>query len=76
MPLPAKGSDGALRDLASRDLTEPSAAAQQAAVGDGWWDLSEKEGAPAVKQRLRERALLWYEKASGALTGLYRAKVD
>ena len=58
------------------DLADPAGASQQAAVGDGWWDLSEKETVPAVKERLRARAHAWYEKAFRALAGLNKAKVD
>jgi hypothetical protein len=76
LPLLAKCSDGALKDLATRDLSEPTGATAQAAVGDGWWDLSEKESAQALKQNLRQRAHAWYEKAAAALTGLHKTKVD
>lgn len=76
LALLAKGSDAALKDLAAKDLSEPTAATPQVSVGDGWWDLSEKESAPAVRERLRQRAHAWYEKAAPALSGLHKTKVD
>src|SRR5688572_15538908 len=76
LKLLANGTEGPLRDLAAKDLAEPAAAPQQAAVGDGWWDLGEKETSPAIKERLRARARGWYEKAAAGLTGLNKAKVD
>ena len=34
----AKGSDGNLKALAKKDLTDPTEPFEQAAVGDAWWD--------------------------------------
>lgn len=71
----AKASDVGLKSLAEKDLASPTGAPEQAVVGDGWWDLSQKEsGAP--RDALLGRALLWYEKAAPKLTGLNKAKVD
>jgi hypothetical protein len=75
LPLLAKGSDGALKALASRDLADPSTASDQVAAGDGWWDLSEKEETPA-KEELRRRAAFWYARAVPHLTGLTKVKLE
>jgi len=75
LPFLAKGSDAALRERAENDLKNPSAAADQAAVGDGWWDLGEKEPG-ATKDVLRERAAAWYARALKNLTGLNRTRVE
>lgn len=72
----ANSTDGPLKDLAAKDLSEPADATQQVAVGDGWWDLSEKESNAASRQRLRMRALSWYEKAAPSVAGLNKAKVE
>jgi len=37
LPLLAKGSDAKLKELAQKELAGPKDAAEQAAVGDGWW---------------------------------------
>lgn len=74
IPLLAKGSDPALKDLAARDLAGPQDAAGRAAVGDGWWDLAEKESGDR-QEKCRARARGWYAKAIGGLTGLEKAKV-
>ena len=39
----AKGSREDLAQLATQELAKPAAAAEQAAVGDGWWALAEKD---------------------------------
>ena len=70
----AKGSDAALKDLASRDLAGPTTPPEQAAIGDGWWDLGEKK-TPA-RDEARHRAAFWYEKAIAKLTGLALTKTD
>jgi hypothetical protein len=75
LPLLAKGSDSALRALAAKDLANPSTASDQAAAGDGWWDLSEKDPAPA-KEELRRRAAFWYALAAPRLTGLAKVKIE
>jgi hypothetical protein len=75
LPLLAKGSDPALKALAQKDLLNPADAAAQMAVGDGWWDLSEKE-ASAAKDNLKDHACRWYAKAAERLTGLNRTKIE
>lgn len=75
LPLLAKGADATLSSLAQKDLGNPSDIPGEMAVGDGWWDLSEKEPSPA-KERLKERAGLWYANLAEKVTGLNKSKVD
>jgi len=75
LPMLAKGSDAAYQGAAERDLAAPKEAADQAAAGDAWWDLAEKE-AGTSKENLRNRAVGWYEKAQGTLTGLAKTKAE
>ena len=58
--------------LAGQDLAGEAAGA----VGDGWWDLAEKEKHPIRKQRLRDRARARYEEALPTLGGLDRVRVE
>jgi hypothetical protein len=74
LPLLAKSSDAALRGAAERDLAQPSDPSEQAKVGDGWWDLSDKETGLA-KENLRKRAEFWYGEALEKLTGLPKLKL-
>ena len=76
VPLLGKGSDAALKTLALLDLGENPEAPGQASIGDGWWDLAEKETAKVSKIAIQERARFWYEKALTSLTGLTKAKVE
>jgi WD40 repeat protein len=75
LPLLAKGPDGELKTLAHKDLGNPKATKAQVALGDGWWDLSEKEKPPG-KWRLQERAAHWYEQALPDLTGLAKIRLE
>lgn len=75
LPKLRKSSDPVLRPLAERDLGDPAAPADQAAAGDGWWDVSEKESGSG-RDILRRRAVYWYQKAQPKLTGLNKTKVD
>ena len=75
LPLLLKGSDAALKSASEKDLAAPKEAADQAAAGDAWWDLADKENATA-KENLRSRALFWYGQAEDKLTGLLRTKIS
>ncbi len=75
LPRLAKGSDAPLKELATRDLQGAETAAEQMRLGDDWWDRAETaEGLAA--QRLRPRAVQWYQLASPQLTGLMKEKVS
>ena len=71
----ALGADAELRDLAARELAAPADAKGQASLGDGWWDKAEK-ATGQEKKVFRLRAVYWYRKASGGLTGLVKVKVQ
>ena len=71
----AAGSDASLRELASKDLAAPQDADDQAAVGDGWFDIA-KEKAGAEQANLYGRAAWWYEKALPRATGLLKSKLE
>ena len=75
LPLLALGSDAALKDLAIAELKEVSDAAEQAKLGDAWWDLAQQEQ-EMVKQRLQRRAAYWYERALPELAGLAKDKAE
>ncbi|HVR86252.1 MAG TPA: hypothetical protein VMU54_18160, partial [Planctomycetota bacterium] len=73
LPHLSKG-EGRFRDLARMDLSDPQKADEQAAVGDGWWEASERERGRS-QENVRRRAIYWYELASPRLSGLLQAKV-
>lgn len=75
LPLLAKAANAGLRTAAQADLATPKEAAQQVLVGDGWWDLADKETG-AIREAFRLRALQWYDRSFRKLTGLSRMKVD
>jgi serine/threonine protein kinase/WD40 repeat protein len=64
----SKGSDTNLKAVADKDLSFPIVAAEQAALGDAWWEIgATKTG--QEKQRAELRALHWYELAQRDLEG-------
>ena len=75
LPMLAKGNREDLLDPAKRDLAKPTAAKDQAALGDAWWALSEKEAAPN-KAAFESRARHWYEQALPQLTGLDKMRAE
>lgn len=75
LPHLAQGADAQFKAQAQRDLARPTAAPEQLAVGDGWWDLGEKETGE-TREACRERAAAWYEPARAGLTGLQRSRVE
>ncbi len=75
LPLLAKGKDEKLKVLAEKDLEMPATAAELAAVGDGWWDLGDKQP-DGVRRILQLRAHVSYQKALPELTGLAKSKVQ
>lgn len=67
LPLLARGSDKALRELAAKDQAGPNDAAAMADLADQWWNLPDTVRTPQTKSR--QRAVHWYERALANLTG-------
>jgi hypothetical protein len=75
LPMLATCSDEQLKTAALKDVAAPVTPADQAALGDLWWSLAEKE--PALAQRhIRERANYWYNVSLPGLVGLTKSKVE
>jgi hypothetical protein len=72
----AKGSDATLKTLAAKELTYPAQASEQAAIADGWYELSEKEKSPLRKGQLLSHALMIYDGALASSTGLVRTRIE
>lgn len=75
LPHLARGTEGPFRTAATRELGGPEAAADQAALGDLWWDLAEKEKEP-TKGSARARAATWYDRSIAGLDGLARVRAE
>ena len=74
LPLLALNGDAKLKDLAKKDLNDPVAAADQAALADAWMDLAEAEtrGKPLIQLH----AYGWYKQAAPQLVGMDKARVE
>jgi hypothetical protein len=68
LPHLAKGDDPAVKELAQKDLAEPTDPAERKALADGWFDQAGKEK-DAAKKAFRRRAHSWYTEALPDLTG-------
>ncbi len=62
----------ALAALEEKGAAEPKA---QVELGDGWYNLYEKERNPKIKTAYQDRALHWYRMARKKLTGISSLKV-
>jgi hypothetical protein len=69
------GSDKLLADIAAADAAGAAAADGQVKLGDRWWELAEKERG-LLKDKMRRRAISWYEQALPRLAGLSKARVE
>ena len=76
LPMLAKGSNSALKTLASKDLQMPVEPKEQEALADAWQKLASEKGSTARKN-LQLRAAHWYWRAySGLKGGIEKAKVE
>jgi hypothetical protein len=69
--------DGPAGDAAALDLTTPTEPAEQLALADAWWELSEQQTHALPRRLLRWRADTWYQRASadpGAVTSQIAAR--
>lgn len=75
LPMLAKGSDAALKEVAAQDLRVPTTPDEQVKLGDRWCELADDEEGP-VKRAMALRAAEWYSRALPQATGLTRSKVE
>jgi hypothetical protein len=75
LPMLAKGSDAKLKAIATAELKNPQQAAEQAQLGDSWWDLADVANEP-IKGQLKRRAAHWYSRAIPGLSGFAKAKIE
>jgi hypothetical protein len=69
-----RGEEGTWKSLASAELAQPVAAAEQAALADEWRDLAQLTSEPG-RRRLLAHALRWYVKAAPRLSDLRRQSI-
>ncbi len=75
LPMLAKGSEPAIKNLAEQELVNPTDPAAQAALGEAWASQAEKE-TPTYKPRARERAAEWLGRAIAGLTGIAKVSAE
>lgn len=75
LPHLAKSGNPAVQSVARKDLGKPSEAPDQAALGDAWWELADRELGEA-RRRFVSRAAFWYAQARERLTGPVRERIE
>ncbi|MFC1596952.1 hypothetical protein ACFL5Q_03295 [Planctomycetota bacterium] len=75
IPMLALGGDPALKALATKELEGAASSDEEAALGDGWWDLAQVEQGDARKSMMR-RAGSWYRAAQAGVSSLVKMKID
>ncbi len=75
-PLLVKGANRDLRGAAGLELAAPSAAADQFALANAWWDLAQNWEEGAEKAEMLRRAALWYGRARPELPAASKTIAD
>jgi len=70
-----QGNDEPWTAIAAGEVANPADPAEQAALGDKWWAMSEKAAAP-LKSLYQERGDRWYRLASTRLAGAAKSAVE
>ncbi len=77
LPLLAKGSDPAYRNLAQLEDRSPASAEQRTELGDQWVKLAQSKGPETVEHNgAKFRALHWYQLALPALSGSEKDRIE
>jgi len=71
-----KGADLTLKPLAEKELATSGHSADLVALGDGWWDLGEKDKSPLRKSQMMTHAKALYEIALPEASGLLKSKIE
>ncbi len=75
LPFLAHGTEGTLRTLAERELTETRKLADQLQLANDWWDAAADEK-PSAKLAMQQHAADWYRKCLGGLTGIEKLRAE
>jgi hypothetical protein len=75
LPFLAKGDDPQIAQLASRELAGAETMAEELALADSWWALSEMQSAYA-KVAIQSHAADLYRRAVKSVTGLDKLRVE
>lgn len=73
LPLLAKGGVAGIKSAADADLAKPSAAPEQASVGDAWYTLAKSD---KTLEGFMARAHYWYDLSLPSVTGLTKTRVE
>lgn len=72
----AKAADRDLQKAALADRAGGTEPGQMATLGDWWWALAEVAGSDRDRAGYRSRALFWYTRAVGGLSGFAKARIE
>ncbi|HLX60513.1 MAG TPA: formylglycine-generating enzyme family protein [Planctomycetota bacterium] len=72
----AKSGHPILKVVAAQEKSKPTAAPDQVALGDLWWNFYENGAEKEDKLPAQQRAIFWYKQALPSLAGLTKLKVE
>jgi WD40 repeat protein len=75
LPYLARGADARLKELAKKDLDNPSRGEDQARLAAGWWDLAQQQPAGPARLQMFRRSYQWYQQAVFQLDGAPKKQV-
>jgi hypothetical protein len=75
LPMLALGNDAGLKSLAEKELTGTASADDQLMLGDGWWDVANKQKGN-VRIRILRHAESWYAQSISTLQGLAKTRTE
>jgi hypothetical protein len=79
LPHLVRGSDPDLSAIARREMAGAAQPAEQMALADAWWNLAESNREavdPPLVKGMRNRAVYWYRRALGQLSGFAKSKAE
>ena len=81
LPLLAKSSDTAIKQASEQDLKlvaaqSPASPDEADAISQRWWELSQKQALPRLKQQFKLRAGQWAEYAAPDLKGFNKTRAE
>ena len=75
LPHLSKCKEAALKIIVDQELASPADAKDQAALGDLWWNYSDKMSG-FTKGIVQAHAVVWYGKALSGMTGINKTKLE
>ncbi|HVW36000.1 MAG TPA: SUMF1/EgtB/PvdO family nonheme iron enzyme, partial [Pirellulales bacterium] len=71
-----KSADADLQKVAAADRAGAEASGAMATLGDAWWAFAERSDSPRDRAGYQSRAVFWYTRAIGGLSGFAKTRLE